>query len=81
MNDKTKYEILRRREMMKAYTVADVGTEPTDQQQKLPFPAPIKAGKGTFLSSVGNAGSPPFCGEDEAGYLPERAVCRIQTCF
>lgn len=46
MNDKTRYEILRQREMMKAYTAADVGTEPTDQQQKLPAPAPVKSGKG-----------------------------------
>lgn len=47
MNDKTKYEVLKRREMMKAYTAADVGAEPTDQQQKLPFPMPVKQGKGT----------------------------------
>lgn len=47
MNDKTKYEILRRRENMKGYYAADVGVEETDQQQKLPFPAPVKRGKGT----------------------------------
>lgn len=44
MNDRTKYEILTFREMMKAYTTADIGAEPTDQQQKLPPPAPVKQG-------------------------------------
>lgn len=45
MNDKTKYEILRHREVMKAYTASDAGAEPTDQQQKLPFPLPVKPEK------------------------------------
>lgn len=49
MNDKTKYEILRHRELMKAYTVADVGAEPTDQQQKLPFPMPVKQAAGSKM--------------------------------
>lgn len=47
MNDKTKYEILRHREVMKAYTAGDAGAEPTDQQQKLPFPLPVKPENGT----------------------------------
>ena len=42
MNDKTKYEVLKHREMMKAYSAKDAGAEPTDQQQKLPFPMPVK---------------------------------------
>lgn len=46
MNDKTKYEMLRQREMMKGYNTADVGAEPSDQEQKLPFPQPLKAGRG-----------------------------------
>ncbi|MCI6005960.1 MAG: SagB/ThcOx family dehydrogenase [Blautia sp.] len=47
MNDKTKYEIMKHREMMKGYSPADAGQELTDQEQKLPFPEPVKAGKGS----------------------------------
>lgn len=47
MNEKTRYEIMRQREMMKGYNGSDVGAEPTDQEQKLPFPLPLKAAKGT----------------------------------
>lgn len=47
MNEKTKYQILRQREIMKGYTAADVNAEPTDEQQKLAFPLPLKPGKGT----------------------------------
>ena len=47
MNDTTKYKILNQREMMKGHTLADVNAEPTDQQQKLPFPMPVKEAKGT----------------------------------
>ena len=47
MNETTKYKILNQREMMKGYTSAYVTAQATDQQQKLPFPAPLKDGKGT----------------------------------
>lgn len=47
MNEKTKYEILKRREFLKGYGVSDIGAETTDQEQKLPCPLPLKAGKGT----------------------------------
>ena len=42
MNEKTKYQVLRQREVMKGYTSADVVAESTDQQQGLPFPSPLK---------------------------------------
>ncbi len=45
MNESTRYEILKQREMMKGYTSADAKEEPTDQQQKLPFPKPLKEAK------------------------------------
>lgn len=47
MNETTKYKILNQREMMKGYTETYAQAEPTDQQQKLPFPLPIKAARGT----------------------------------
>lgn len=47
MNETTKYKMLQQREMMKGYTAAYVQAEPTDQQQKLPFPMPLKETKGT----------------------------------
>lgn len=46
MNEKTRYQVLRQREMMKGYTSAYVNTEATDQQQKLPFPQPLNEGRG-----------------------------------
>lgn len=52
MNDKTKYEILRRREMTKGYNASDAEAEPTDQEQKLPFPMPLKEAKGTEILSL-----------------------------
>lgn len=52
MNEKTKYEILKRREAMKGYYGADVNAEETDQEQKLPFPAPVKREKGTKRISL-----------------------------
>lgn len=36
MNDKTSYEIMKNRELLKGYHAADAGAEKTDQQQKLP---------------------------------------------
>lgn len=47
MNETTKYKILGQREMMKGYTADYAGAEPTDQQQKLPFPMPLKEALGT----------------------------------
>lgn len=52
MNDKTKYEMLRQREMMKGYNASDAGAEPTDQEQKLPFPLPLKEGRGTEVTAL-----------------------------
>lgn len=49
MNEKTKYEMLKLRETMKGYNAADVGAEETDQEQKLPFPGPVKEKKGTKI--------------------------------
>ena len=34
MNDKTRYEIMKNRELLKGYHAADAGAEETDQQQK-----------------------------------------------
>lgn len=36
MNDKTKYAIMKNRELLKGYHAGDAGAEETDQQQKLP---------------------------------------------
>lgn len=47
MNDKTRQEILKKREWLKGYTPAYVQAEATDQQQKLRALPPVKAGKGT----------------------------------
>lgn len=47
MNETTKYKVLNQREMMKGYTAAYAQAEPTDQQQKFPFPMPTKAARGT----------------------------------
>ena len=47
MNDRTKYEVLRQREVMKGYTAADAAAEETDQQQKLPYLMPLKPGRDT----------------------------------
>lgn len=46
MNETTKYKMLIQREMMKGYTTAYVHAESTDQQQKLPAPPALKAGRG-----------------------------------
>lgn len=47
MNDKTRYEIMKNRELLKAYHAADAGAEATDQEQKLPSIPCLLAGKGT----------------------------------
>lgn len=76
MNEKTRHEILKLRESMKGYNGSDVNAEKTDQEQKLPFPAPVKPGKGTkrillpldFQEVVGNA--------NLLALLRERKSCR-----
>lgn len=52
MNETTKYQILKQREMMKGYTSGYIHAEPTDQQQKLQFPLPVKAAKGTAKTEL-----------------------------
>lgn len=52
MNETTRYQILKQREMMKGYTSQYIHAEPTDQQQKLQFPLPIKAAKGTKKTAL-----------------------------
>ena len=42
MNDKTRQQIMKNRELLKGYSGADVGAEKTDQEQKIPGPAPVK---------------------------------------
>lgn len=48
MNEKTKYQLMKNRELLKGYQRSDAGEEATDQEQKLPGPAPLKekTGKG-----------------------------------
>lgn len=47
MNDKTRYEIMKNRELLKGYHGADAGAEETDQQQKLPSIHCLQKKKGT----------------------------------
>lgn len=47
MNDKTRYEIMKNRELLKGYHAEDAGAEETDQQQKLPSIPCLLTGKGT----------------------------------
>ena len=46
MNEKTKYQLMRNRELLKGYQKNDAGEEATDQQQKLPGPKPLKEKQG-----------------------------------
>lgn len=46
MNDSTKYQLMKNRELLKGYQAGDAGAEDTDQQQKLPGLPPLKANKG-----------------------------------
>ena len=48
MNDKTRQQIMKNRELLKGYTGADVGAEKTDQQQRIPGPAPVKSYNSTI---------------------------------
>ena len=48
MNDKTRQQIMKNRELLKGYSGADVGAEKTDQQQKIPGPAPVKSYNSTI---------------------------------
>lgn len=47
MNDKTKYEIMKNRELLKGYNGKDAGAEKTDQEQKLPSLPSLQEKKGT----------------------------------
>lgn len=47
MNETTRYEILRQREVLKGYKASDAIAEVTDQEQKLPSLEPVKEPKGT----------------------------------
>ena len=47
VNDKTRYEIMKNRELLKGYHAEDAGAEETDQQQKLPSIPCLLARKGT----------------------------------
>ena len=46
MNETTKYQLMKNRELLKGYHAGDAGAEETDQQQKLPGPSPMKEKKG-----------------------------------
>lgn len=46
MNEKTKYQLMQNRELLKGYQKNDAGEEATDQQQKLPGPKPLKEKQG-----------------------------------
>ena len=52
MNDKTRYLILRTREIMKGYTAADTDAEDTDQMQELPSPEILKRAKSKKVVSL-----------------------------
>lgn len=77
MNDKTKYQVLRQREVMKAYTAADVGAEPTDQQQKLPFPLPVKPAKETKTIALPMEFKDVVQDKNLFTLIQERKSCRI----
>lgn len=47
MNEKTRHQIMNNRELLKAYTLSDVGAEETDQSQKLPSIPCLQEKKGT----------------------------------
>ena len=52
MNETTRYEILKNRQLLKAHHAGDVNAEPTDQQQKLPSIPCLQAPKGTEIISL-----------------------------
>lgn len=52
MNDKTRYEIMKNRELLKAYHAKDAGAEETDQQQKLPSVPCLQEKKSTAVISL-----------------------------
>ena len=52
MNDKTRYEIMRNRELLKGYQAADAGAEATDQQQGFPSVPCLQKRKGTETVSL-----------------------------
>ena len=50
MNDKTRYQIMKNRQLLAGYNLSDVGAEKTDQEQNLPPLPPLKKkqGRGTI---------------------------------
>ena len=42
MNEKTKYQLMKNRELLKGYQRSDAGEEATEQEQKMPDPAHVK---------------------------------------
>lgn len=52
MNQKTRYQILKNRELLKGYNVSDIGAEPTDQEQKLPSISCLKESRGAETISL-----------------------------
>lgn len=77
MNETTRYKILTQREMMKGYTTAYVQAEATDQQQRLDFPVPLKAPKGTGRISLPLDFEEIVQKTDLMTLLRERESCRI----
>lgn len=77
MNETTRYKILRQREMMKGYTADYVQAEPTDQQQKLPFPLPLKEAKGTVKIALPLDFEDAIESKSIFSLLAERESCRI----
>ena len=77
MNETTKYRILQQREMMKGYNASYVQAEPTDQQQKLPFPMPVKEPKGTERIALPMEFEDVVQKSDVLSFFRERESCRI----
>ena len=77
MNETTKYRVLQQREMMKGYHASYVQAEPTDQQQKLPFPMPVKEPKGTVRITLPLEFEDVVQKSDVLSFFRERESCRI----
>lgn len=52
MNDKTRYQLMNNRELLKGYNVSDIGAEETDQSQKLPSLPCLQEKRGTKTFSL-----------------------------
>lgn len=68
--------MMKRRELLKGYGSGDVGAEPTDQEQKLPCPMPLKAGKGTMKIMLPLDFEEAVKNTDLITLLKERVSCR-----